>query len=313
MTARGRIDTHQHVVPPEYRDLLDRAWSNPGSIPVPEWSAAHAIDIMGQNGIATGILSISVPGVNFGDVERARTWARTVNELTADLVRDRPSSFGMFACLTLPVVDGSLAEAEYALDVLRADGIVLLADHDGIYLGDPSFAPLFAELGRRGAVVFVHPNDLPTPPIPGVPPFAADFLLDTTRSAFQLVTSGTLASYPDLKIILSHAGGFVPYVADRVAPLLGRGDATAGRELLRRFYFDVAVSSGPSALPSLLGFADPTRITYGSDSPYAPDPVVAGFRAAYEKFELDPDLRYAIDRGNAEALFPRLAALASTG
>ena len=308
-----RIDTHQHILSPDYRNYLDERWNNPGNIPLPAWTASQAVDNMAQSGVKTGVLSVSMPGVNLGDVVEARSWARRVNEFTADLVRENPSSFGMFACLTLPDVDGSLTEAEYALDVLGADGVVLLANHEGRYLGDKSFAPLFEELGRRGAVVFVHPNDLPTPPIPGVPPFAADYLLDTTRTALQLATSGTLDKHPDLKIILSHAGGFLPYIIDRVAPVVGCGDPAAGKSLLRRFWFDVAVSCGPSALPSLLAFADPTHITYGTDLPFAPGPAVAGFRAAYESYELEPTLRARIDRGNAEVLFPRLSAPTAAG
>jgi predicted TIM-barrel fold metal-dependent hydrolase len=256
--------------------------------------------MMGNNDISTGVLSVSAPGVHFGDDDAARSLARQVNDDTAQVVRDNRSSFGMFAVLPLPDVDGSLLEVEYALDVLGADGVVLLANQRGTYLGDSAFEPLFEELGRRQAVVFVHPNELPGPGVPGVPSFLADFLLDTTRAALNLAISGTLTRYPDLKVILSHGGGFLPYIANRVAALVD--PAT-----LKRFWFDTALSNGSSALPSLLGFADPTHLTYGTDSPFAPTPAVDSFRKAYEAYDLADDVRPGIDRANAECLFPRLA------
>jgi len=238
--------------------------------------------------------------VHLGDNAEARTWARKVNEFVADVVRERPGSFGLFATLTLPDVDGALAEAAYAFDELDADGVVLLTNVAGTYLGDPSFEPLFAELGGRGAVVFVHPAELPAPAVPGIPPFAVDFLLDTTHAALSLIASGTLRRHPRLKVIPSHAGGFLPYAADRVSAIAPLAPALApAAKLLREFYFDVALSSGPSALPSLLGFADPARITHGSDYPYAPAEIAAAFGHSYERYPIDADLRRAIDRGNA--------------
>ncbi|MEU5263088.1 amidohydrolase family protein [Amycolatopsis sp. NPDC021455] len=107
------------------------------------------------------MLSLSTPGVYFGDVAEARRWAREINEYCAEVVTRRPDRFGFFATLTLPDVDGALAESEYALESLHADGIVLLADNDGRYLGDPEFEPLLASLNDRGTAVFVHPGELP--------------------------------------------------------------------------------------------------------------------------------------------------------
>jgi predicted TIM-barrel fold metal-dependent hydrolase len=222
------------------------------------------------------------------------------------VVRERPDRFGLFATLTLPDVDGAIAEAHYAFDHLQADGVVLLANVGGRYLGDPAFDRLFAMLDEREAVVFVHPSDLPGPAIDGAPPYAADFLLDTTRAAITLVTSGTLTRYPKLRIILSHGGGFLPYAAYRIATLFHDSSPETGLALLRRFYFDVALSSSPAALPSLCAFADPSHITFGSDSPYAPDAIASWMGGMADAYPFASDVRYAIDRGNAEMLFPRL-------
>jgi 6-methylsalicylate decarboxylase len=317
-----RIDVHQHVVPPSYRDWLDaRGINAAGGYPIPAWNVDTALTTMHANGIRTGVLSVSTPGVSVGDfgarttVADARSQARSVNEYVAEVVRDHPGRFGLFATLTLPDVDGALAEAAYAFDTLHADGVIVLANVQGRYLGDPAFDPLLAELDRRHAVVLLHPSTLPGPRVPGVAPFMADFLLDTVRAALQLTTSGAMDRYPHLKIILAHAGGFLPYVAYRVAPFMP--DSTApdftpagfarGTDLLRRFWFDVALSASPATLPSLLAFADPTKVVYGSDSPFAPAPVVQYMARSLDDFPLGDGQRAAVNRTNAHTLFPRLS------
>jgi predicted TIM-barrel fold metal-dependent hydrolase len=304
----GRIDTHHHVVPPEYADWLRRKGEQAGGLPIPDWDPDASTAVMDHNGIATAILSVSTPGVHLGDGRDARSMARMVNEYTAQVVRDRPNRYGFFATVPLPDVDGALEELSYAFDTLGADGVVLLANNRGTYLGDTSFDPLFDELQRRAAVVFVHPSPLPgLDTIEGIPAYIADFLLDTTRAAVNLARTGTLERCPDVKIILSHAGGFVPYAAYRLAVAAGNDDFFHGLTLLQGYYFDIALSGSPAALPSLLAFAQPGRVTYGSDWPYAPDFAVEGFTGMYEGYEIDDLTRASIDRGAAEQLFPRLA------
>ena len=304
----GRIDTHQHIVPDFYAQWLARQGVSAGGLPIPSWSAAGALELMDALRIRTGILSVSTPGVHLGDDAQARAMARAVNEYAADVVAGHPGRFGFFATLTLPDVDGAIAEAAHALDVLRADGVVLLANVRGTYLGDAGIEPLMEELDRRAAVVFVHPSVLPASPVPGIPPYAADFLLDTTRAAIHMARSGWLERYPRIRIILSHAGGFVPFAAERMARVCAAsGNYEEGIALLRRFWFDTALSSSPYALPSLLAFADPQRITFGSDWPYASQERSAHFARLFDDFEFDPQQRARIERGNALALFPRLA------
>ena len=201
-----------------------------------------------------------------------------------------------------------LKSARALVNSLPADGVLLLANARGTYLGDPSWEPLMAALNQRQAVVFVHPSELPGPEVPGIPPFAADFLLDTTRAAIQYAQSGSFERHPDLKIILSHAGGFLPYAAERVARICSPdGENPAGIARLRQFYFDTALSSSPYALPALLAFADPTHITFGSDWPFAPKARSLHFANLLDQYPLGNAMRHAIHRGNAERLFPRLA------
>lgn len=318
----GRIDTHHHYVPPRYADLLRERGLTPGGIPVPSWSMELAGKVLRKVGVDTAILSLSTPGVWFGDAAEAAYWARHVNDYAAEVVARSPRQFGFFATVTLPDVDGAIREATHALDVLQADGLVLLANNAGLYLGDPAFDRLLAFLDERRALVFVHPGELPAEPVPGIPTFAADFLLDTTRTAISLILSGQLERYPRITWLLAHAGGFVPYIAHRIvlATLkdepklklarlaLNPDKALAERlALIKRFWFDVALSSTPTAMPSLLAAADRSRIVFGTDFPFAPAAAVKLMEREYRHVDLSPDLRRAIDRGNAERLFPRLA------
>lgn len=313
MTSRRRIDVHQHIVPPEYAAWLRaKGVDDAGGRALPEWSAEGALEVMEQHGIETAILSVSTPGVRLDPSERgvdeARSMARRVNELTAQVVRDHPARFGFFATLTLPDVDGSLEECAYAFDALGAAGVILLANTLGRYLGDPADEPLLAELDRRGAVVFVHPSVLPGPAVPGVPPFAADFLLDTTRAAYRLVQSGAVRRHASLKLILSHAGGFVPYASHRLmAALLAEGGRSPADILadFQSFYFDTALSGSPAALPSLLAFAKPGHVLFGSDWPYAPAPAVAYFTGQLDAYAALHGAPPASDDRSPEALFRR--------
>ena len=308
MTPDLRIDTHQHIVPPRYGAWLHEQGLSAGGLPIPDWSLEGALDMMQAARIERAVLSISTPGVHLGDDAQARDMAREVNEFCADLVKQHPQRFGFFATLTLPDVEGAIAEARYALDVLKADGVVLLANAGGTYLGDPAWEPLMDELNQRHAVVFMHPSFLPGPSVEGIPSYAADFLLDTTRAALSYAKSGALERYPHLKVILSHGGGFLPYAAERVARVCSPdGGNPAGIARLQQFYFDVALSSSPYALPALLAFAKPSHILYGSDWPHAPKARGLHFADMLDAFALSAEQRSAIHRGNALALFPRLA------
>jgi predicted TIM-barrel fold metal-dependent hydrolase len=183
----------------------------------------------------------------------------------------------------------------------------MLSNVAGTYLGDPAWDPVMAELARREAVIFVHPTAPGGPPVPGVPPFVADFLLDTTRAAVNLVRHGVTARYPSLRVILAHAGGFIPYAAARVASLAESAD---GRHLardefldaLRGFWFDTALSASPYTLPALLSFARPDRVLFGSDWPYARGDNHRYFTEQLDQYPLDAAARTAINSANAAAL-----------
>ncbi|MEU6447750.1 MULTISPECIES: amidohydrolase family protein [Streptomyces] len=306
-----RIDVHQHVVPNFYRDELAKAGiADAGGRALPGWSPESALELMDLLGTTTSIVSVSTPGTGFlTETAEAADLARRLNDHSAALVRDHPGRFGFFATLPMPDTDASATEAARALDDLRADGVTLLANNRGTYLGVEGQDALWQTLNDRGAVVFVHPAELPAPPVDGIPAFAADFLLDTTRAAYLLVRNGIPRRYPNVRFILSHAGGFVPYSSHRMALTIANDTARSPLDVLddfRSFYFDTALSSSPAALPTLLAFARPGHVLFGSDWPFAPTPAGQYFAGGLDS-NVDAGTLEAVNRTNAEALFPRLA------
>ncbi len=322
-----RIDVHHHVAT-EWSPLFDvphgRMW----------WSVDNAIRVMDDNEIRVAMLSpvgrlprnkallepmMAVRDGPIGRIkpirERMRKATRQGNQEVAELAASYPDRFGFFASLMVRDAEDAMQEAAYAFDVLGADGVLLTTNMGETYLGDDIFDPLLAELDRRRVVALVHPLNLPCRPVSGVPGHVADFLLSTVRAATNLVYKGTTRRYPDVKFILTHAGGFIPYAVQRLSRLLASMDATRSQEdFLReyqRFYFDVALASDPVVISGLLAFADPTHVLYGSDFPFCQPHDVEFYTQQLDGIELDPQLQRAINCGNAEALFPRLRLVAS--
>ena len=309
-----RIDVHQHVVPPFWAGALDGHGGDPSGWASPDWSPDSALAFMDENRIATGLLSLTAPGVSGWEGAARREMAARVNDYAADLVARRPGRFGSLATLPLPDIDGARRELERALGGAGADGAILLSNYEGKYLGDPLYEPLWAELDQRGAAVFVHPGKPAIPVLEGIPGPVIDYPFDTTRTAVHMVVNGVKQRFPRAKVILAHAGGFLPYASHRFAELLpGVNEASPSRDDLlaafRSFDFDTALSTGPAALPSLLAFAGADRVLFGSDFPYAPASVGASFARKLDGYaDLSPAARERIDRGTGRALFPRLAA-----
>jgi predicted TIM-barrel fold metal-dependent hydrolase len=307
-----RVDTHQHLLPDFYRRELEAAGlREAGGRELPDWSPDRAAELMDVVGIRTAILAVSTPGVSFIEpAGRAAAVARELNDFAATLRDERSQRFGFFATVAMPDVDAAVAEAERALDGLHADGIVLAPSSRGTYLGATEHEPLFRALQERQAVVFIHPGELPGQTVDGITPFAADFLLDTTRVAYLLVRNGIVRRYPGIRFILSHGGGFVPYASHRLAVTITAETGRTPLEVLddlRSFYFDTALTSSPAALPTLLAFARRGHVVFGSDWPFAPAQAVQYFANGLDEHDLDDSRRAEIEHGNAYRLFPRLA------
>lgn len=316
------IDVHAHFIPAFYRQaLIDAGLSKPDGIRgIPDWDEAAMLKLMDQLGVATAILSISSPGVHFGDDAKARALSRRVNQEARRLVDAYPGRFGFFASVPLPDVQGALEEAIYALDTLHADGVVFESNQHGMYLGDPKLDALYAELNRRNAVIFIHPTspacDCSSRLRASYPQPMLEFIFDTTRSVSDMVLSGVLNLYPKLRVIVPHAGAALPMLTERIElllPLLGSAGAPVSmRAAMRSLHFDLAGAPVPEMLGALLQVADPAHIHYGSDYPFTPpDTCEALLRKIETTSLLDQGMRRRVLRDNSRALFPHLASRAS--
>jgi predicted TIM-barrel fold metal-dependent hydrolase len=312
----GMIDVHAHYLPPAYSDALREAGVTAldGGIPVPQWRVEDSLAMMDRLGVATQLLSVSSPSVQFVRGPAAVRLARAVNEAGAGYVRAHPGRFGLFATLPLEDIAASLAEIDFAFERLGADGVVVMTNAHGIYLGDQRLDPVFDALNRRQAVVFLHP----TSPACfealslGRPAPMIEFPFDTTRAAVNLVLSGTTRRCPGIKFILPHAGGTLPFLVQRIIGGLGRlGGGIDPKEALaemRRFYCDTAGAANAHAVPALRELVPVTQILFGGDFPFTPEPAVARYVAFLRGSGLLTDEeRAAVARGNALGLFPRLA------
>ncbi|WP_321964815.1 amidohydrolase family protein [Paraburkholderia sp. J7] len=318
----GRIDVHHHLIPPAFvKAMQARGRDEVAGAKLPHWTPEMSIENMDAHGIATAILSLSAPGVNLGGPLQARDLARACNEFAADAIERHPGRFGSFAVLPMPFTEHACREAAYALDVLNADGIVLLGSTDGHFLGDPRFDELMAELDRREAVVFVHPNmhKTSTELALSTPGFLVEFLCDTTRAATNLIFSGTLEKYPRIRWILAHAGGFLPYIAWRLSlangiPEMALNAPRGALHYIRSFYYDTALSPSPYAMAALRELVEAEHILFGSDYPFAPAMVTGMETRALEDLTVfDARTKAGIDRAHALALFPQFASVGAGG
>jgi len=307
----ARVDVHAHFVPEFYREaLISAGQGRPDGIPaIPEWSEDAALRLMDQLDIETAVLSISSPGVHLGDPSAAIALSRRCNEEASRLKTRHSGRIGYFGCLPLPEIESSVAEAVRALDELDADGVVLLSNHRGAYLGDPRLDPLFEELNRRSAVVFLHPTSPCRPSGPlGYPAPLLEFMFDTTRSVVDLILSGRFDQLTDVRVVVPHAGAALPVLANRVellAPIIGRPAQQPPKvvDALRKMYYDVAGAPVPHLLTALLQITDTSHLLYGSDFPFTPPVAVVRLAALLdETTALDDRARDALMSGNARTL-----------
>jgi len=282
--ATRLVDVHAHFVTSEYVAAARAAGhEHPDGMPSwPSWSADEHLRLMDAWGVSRSVLSVSSPGTHFGDDAAARTLSRHVNEFGAAVAHARPDRFGHFASLPLPDVAGAAREAAHALDELGSDGVTMQTNARGVYPGDPRLEPLYAELSRRHAVVFVHPT---SPPCAeqvalGRPRPMIEFLFDSARAVTDLLLSGTLARYPDIQWVFTHAGGVLPLLTDRIELFRSVFPGTGGsgptvRQQVARLWFDIAGTPFPSQVPILVDAVGPERLLYGSDFCWTPPAAVA--------------------------------------
>ena len=309
---RTFIDVHSHFLPDFYVEAMRGAGIHDvDGWPVPRWSAQDALNMMKDNDIAAQVLSLSSPGITFAKGQQARDLARSLNCFLAQTIEEHAPRFGGFAVVPLPDIEASLDEIGYALDTLKLDGVGLLTNYDGIYLGDPLLDPVFAELNRRNAVVFVHPTQPPNfkPLSVGLPAPILEYPFDTTRMVKNLVKSGTLRKYPDIRIIAAHGGGTIPYLFPRI--VTGTGLNTA--DDYSRLYYDMTATTAPPQTQALRSVASPDRMLIGFDFPFMDVKTVKPIIAGLHLSNFSSSRIFDIQRGTAQRLFPRIAASLNEG
>lgn len=306
--SAGKIDTHHHFFPRPYVEAISSSMlaSAMPNGKAPGWSAEAAIAMMDVNGIAEGILSVSAGP----PIPNASILLRECNDAAAELRGRYKGRFGSFASLPLPDIDASLKEVAYCLDELRVDGFIVFTSYEGRYLGDELHAPLWQELNRRKAVVFIHPNQPPyeTPRV--APASVLEFPFETTRTAASLIISGAMVRYRNIRFILSHAGGTLPFLVPRLTLSISMMPGLADKvgdplEAIRSFYFDTALSAGDSTLSALTQVTDPDHILFGTDFPFAPDDAIRNFGDLLEGSAVIGFNKADVYRNNAARLLGR--------
>ncbi|PWU10363.1 MAG: amidohydrolase [Terriglobia bacterium] len=318
------IDCHHHFVSPAFLKTLTAKQGRKlegftNYFPLGLWqnySPARDIELMDKQGVATAMISVTSPGVWFGDREEARKLAREMNEYGAKMASDYKGRFGLFALLPLPLIDESLREIEYAFDTLKADGVGILTSYGNRWLGDAAFQPVFDELNRRKAIVYTHPIDAPCCQDlwPDVNPTTLEFPTDTARAILSLLVTNAASRYGDIRFIFSHGGGTMPAVigrlgiggADTLTGVLNRPAEPNSRLFqLRRFCYDTAMSTNVVQMQALKTIAGVSQIVFGTDYPFGGDAArhLTGLQSCGLS---DEDLR-AIQRGNAAKFLPKYA------
>ncbi|MFE2166961.1 amidohydrolase family protein [Streptomyces sp. NPDC059447] len=315
--VQAKIDMHHHFCAPEWREWAERhGLVNPRQLPPwARFDAEDSIRFMDRVGIATAVLKPMLPAKYHSSAQLREAINITLLSML-EVANSHPGRFSFHVPLFLEDAEASSWAVRRGLGQFGAVGVNVTANHGGVYLGDPSYDRIFHELNDCGAVVDTHPHNLPgSPPgaaaVPGIPNFMCDFLLDTTRAAVNMISHRTLDRFPNIKVILPHAGGFLPYIAPRIEAL-GRFcepavDPGAVRDHLRRFYYDTAGPMAPAA--TLLAHVPAEHVLFGTDWPAAPADTVVDL--ALPALDADPaftpEQLTGVYHDNALSLIPQLA------
>jgi aminocarboxymuconate-semialdehyde decarboxylase len=287
------VDVHNHFYPPEYLDALRSGGSvvrvtidregNPLLHYPGDYNVAvrghrdidYRQEVLEREGVTTQLLSLTTPGTHVESPARAAELARLVNDAFARIVADRAPRFAALATLPLNDPRASVAELRRAVEELRLPGAMLFSNVNGVALSDERFWPLYEVADELGAVLHIHP----TSPV-GVEAMTEYWLMplvgfpfDTTLAAAKLVFSGVAQRFPRIRWVLSHLGGAIPYLAER----LDRGFQAFREcrshideppsEYLKAWYYDT-VNFDARALGLAIQFAGARHVLAGSDYPH---------------------------------------------
>jgi 6-methylsalicylate decarboxylase len=311
------IDVHSHAIFDFLPKPTGSKWQGSAG-GLPNWSLDGALELMDRFEISTAV--ISLPNAANDILGQAgRDMARRVNETLAEMMDRYPTRFGGMVTLPARDIDGCLQEMEYALDVLKLDGVCTSTNINDLYLGEDLYDPWFEEMNRRGVTLFIHPTIHSTFPDTsvGLFPSVFEFMFDTTRMLANMVVTGKKKRFSKIDMITTHAGGTMPFLVKRFQMLepyygAGRGRETVPaeevKEVLASFYYDLTAATTNTQLLGLLELIPVSQMLMGSDIPHMPDYTIGeaieaiGNYPGFTKADLD-----MIAHGNAARLYPELA------
>jgi predicted TIM-barrel fold metal-dependent hydrolase len=306
MADESLIDVHAHYLTDRYVEAARAAGiSHPDGMPGwPSWTVDDHLALMDQTRTGRAILSISSPGVHFGDDDAATELARHVNEFAAEVVAEHRDRFGFFASVPLPCVEAAVDEAVYAVDRLGARGVVLMSNSAGMYLGDPALDPLWKVLDERRAIVFEHPTSPLNVDVValGRPRPMLEFMFETTRTVTDLMFAGVPERHPDIRFVIPHCGATLSVVVDRIELFrnLLPGSATlTTRQQLQGFWYDLAGTPFPAPATALVDVVGANQVLYGSDYCWTP---AAGAAHQVTLLDQQPTDWRAVTTANAQRL-----------
>lgn len=310
-------DTHIHAIPAGYAAALADAGGDPSGYATPEWSLNGTFESLAQTDSARAVLSISTPGIPIaGTGQQARKLCRETNNYLANLVVEHPQRLDFFGALPdWRDVNGTLEEIDYLFHTQKtAVGVGFYTSYGERLLGDPMFQPIWDKLEILGALAFMHPGIAAIEPFligDFLPQPVIDYPQQTTRAAMDLILRGVRSRTPNVDVILSHAGGTLPYLAERawgslLAPEIANNtavDLIDAKAQIRRFYYDTALSDSATQLNGLLENTDPSHVLWGTDYPYAPSEGISGGYVEYKAFaKKHPEISPEVLSRNAKEL-----------
>ncbi len=307
------IDVHSHIVSQAYLNVLKKhGKENEDGFPTPSWSIEEHLEYMNKVGITKCILSVSSPHFYFGDIDETIQLGKDIDEEMSAYKKQYPNQFMFASSLPLPNINASIKAINYAYDVLDADAIKIPSNAHGLYPGNKKYEPLFQVLNERKAIVILHPTaplEYPKDCFTSGPLPLFEFLGDTTRAVVDLIVSGYLEKYPNVKVIVPHCGSFLPNIIDR---LTGISEVLAKQEIgkkvsveksMQSLYFDIAGDALPSGIKILETMVEEDHILFGGDFPYTPkEKIQTKVKQLLESKDIPLDIEKIMYK-NAQNLF----------
>jgi aminocarboxymuconate-semialdehyde decarboxylase len=289
-----KLDLHTHYYPEEYfqmirdygsefafdkdptgRTIITHRGTRFFGVTPPMTDSAKRLEDMDRVGIDTEVISLSTPNIFFADEGRQPEVARIINDSYAELIARHPERFKGFASIPMDAPDESISELHRAIDELKMNGVILLSNIRGRALTAPAYRPFFEEANRMKLCIFLHPM------IPANPESYNEYVLgplvafpfDTTLAVARMCYAGMLHQFPDIRWIIGHAGGALPYLMERLDN--GYRDFAECRVnidqlpsvYLKKLYYDT-VTFSPYTLRMVRDLVGVDHMVMGSDYPH---------------------------------------------